>query len=73
MSHLDHLKKEAELRKEQEALVEDTNQQIFIVNDLIQKFGREYLDWLIVENEGFSERKNYKTTIRPIPIEKAAQ
>lgn len=71
MSHLDHLKKEAELRNEREVLLEEAKHEVFIVNDLLQKFGRSYLDYLHEENKSFAERHNYETIIRPIPIEAA--
>lgn len=71
MSHLAYLREKAALRQKQETLQEETKLEIFIVNDLIQQFGRDYLDFLHIENQSFAERHNYKTVIRPIPIEAA--
>lgn len=72
MSHLDHLKKEADLNREKWEFEQDSKYELFVVNDLLQKFGKEYLDWLHIENEQFSKRREYQTIIRPIPV-KAAQ
>lgn len=71
MNHLDLLRMEKKLRIERDAVVDDTKHEVFIVNDLIQTFGRDYLDWLHQENQAFADRHNYKTVIRPIPIEAA--
>lgn len=67
MSHLDILKKEAELRKEADTLREKLAEELAKTDELVNEFGTEYLNKLAALNQSFMESRDYKLKKLPIP------